>query len=269
MRPTTSLITIAGPCAAETEEQVLLSINEAKRRNVDYVRVSLWKPRTKPGFDGMKEAGIPLLQQAVAMGVNPATEVLVPEQAQNILDAVLPMLGNRRIMLWVGSRNQNHYIQQEIARVASQDGRVTLMVKNQPWQCEQHWQGIVEHTLAGGIDPQNVILCHRGFMANGNNPLGLRNVPDSEMAMRIRNQNRMAMVLDLSHTAGTADKVALMAEEACRLPYDGVVVEVHPNPRFAWTDAKQQLTWEQLDQLMADLHVKSQPVEEVKRVCAV
>lgn len=249
-------ILVAGPCAAESREQIMFSLERAKQHNVDYVRVSLWKPRTKPGFDGLKEDGIELLAEAAQMGLNPGTEILVPSQAQSVMDGVLPYLKeNGELLLWIGARNQNHYVQQEIARVAAQDSRVKLMLKNQPWHSESHWEGIVDHALEGGMKLENLILCHRGFTPDVHhpNPSGLRNVADSEMAMRIREKTGLPMLLDISHVAGAVDKLEEVAMDTVEYNYDGMVIEVHPNPRFAWTDASQQITWEELTALMGKL----------------
>lgn len=247
---------VAGPCSAEGREQIMFSLEQAQQRNVDYVRISLWKPRTKPGFDGLKEDGICLLAEAAEMGLNPGTEILVPSQAQAVMDGVLPSLKeNGELLLWIGARNQNHYVQQEIARAAAQDSRVKLMLKNQPWHSESHWEGIVDHALEGGMQKENIILCHRGFTPDVHhpNPSGLRNVADSEMAMRIREKTGLTMLLDISHIAGAVDKLQEVAMDAVDYNYDGMVIEVHPNPRFAWTDASQQITWDELDSMMAKL----------------
>lgn len=244
-------IIIAGPCAAESKEQVLLSIKEAKKRKIDFMRISLWKPRTKPGFDGLGSYGIPLLVKAAQMGMNPATEVLLASHAKAVMKAVLPVLGRKgKLLLWIGARNQNHIIQQEISRAVSKDKRVFLLVKNQPWNDEKHWEGIIEHVLAGGIDPNNLILCHRGFIPNGHNPMELRNVPDFSMSMRIKAKIGVPMLFDPSHTGGTVAKVFKIAKRAVRHNFDGVIVEVHPNPKNALTDASQQITWEQFDKLV-------------------
>lgn len=243
-------IIIAGPCAAESKEQILASITEAKKRGVDFLRISLWKPRTKPGFDGLGKSGIPLLVEAVKMGINPATEVMLPSHAKAVMDAVLPVLKKGKLLLWIGSRNQNHLLQQQIAKVVNKDKRVFLLVKNQPWADENHWEGIIGHVLTGGASKDNLILCHRGFGPNGHNPLGLRNVPDYEMAMRIKMTTVLPMVFDPSHTGGSVPNVLKLAKEALSYDFDGVMVEVHPDPTNALTDAKQQLTWEQFDKLV-------------------
>lgn len=246
-------IIIAGPCAAESAEQINASISEAKRRQVNFLRVNLWKPRTKPGFDGLGKKGLPFLVKVAKSGVNPALEVILPEQAKMVIDAVLPVLGKRgKLLLWIGSRNQNHLVQRKIASIASKDSRVLLLVKNQPWANEEHWEGIIDHILDGGMKKENILNCHRGFAPNGHNPLGLRNVPDFEMSMRIRMKTGLPMVFDPSHTGGSILNVFKIAREASKHNFDGLMVEVHPDPANALTDAKQQLTWEQFDKLVGE-----------------
>jgi len=245
----TNKIIIAGPCAAESKEQISRSILEAKKRNINFLRVSLWKPRTKPGFEGLGEKGLDLLILSARSGINPATEVITPEHARIAMDVVFKAVSNTKLMLWIGARNQNHYIQREIARVASGDKRVILMVKNQPWTSEDHWEGIVGHILNGGIEKNRVILFHRGFMPNGINPHGYKNVPDFAMAMRIKTKYGIRMIFDPSHTGGAVEKVISIMDEIIQHPFDGIIVEVHPDPTHALTDAKQQLTWKEFDKL--------------------
>lgn len=244
-------IIIAGPCAAETEEQIIISAKEAKKRHVDFLRVSLWKPRTKPGFDGLGEKGIEMLVKVAKMGVNPSTEVIIPEHAEKVAKAVLEATPNGKVLIWIGARNQNHYIQQEIARAVAKEKRVTLMVKNQPWISYEHWEGIIEHVLHGGINKKNLLVCHRGFSPNGHpNPHGYRNIPNYEMTKKIKQKFELPMIFDPSHTGGTAENVFRIVKEAKRHKFDGLIVEVHPNPKMAKTDAQQQLTWKQFDKLI-------------------
>ena len=193
--------------------------------------------------------GIELLIESARLGVNPATEVILPEQARTVMDEVFRGVPNCKLMLWIGSRNQNHVIQREIARIAGSDKRVVLMVKNQPWSSEDHWEGIVGHVLSGGIDKNRIILCHRGFIPNGINPCGYKNVPDYAMAMRIKNTSQLPMIFDPSHTGGEVKKVIQITGEAMKHAFNGIIVEVHPDPVHALTDAKQQLTWKEFDQL--------------------
>jgi len=243
---------IAGPCAAESKEQVLVAAREAKKRQVDFMRACLWKPRTRPGFEGLGEEGIDLLVEVAKLGMAPATEVLLPEQAQQVMEKILTEVPESKLLLWIGARNQNHFIQREIARVVASDPRVMLLVKNQPWKNEDHWEGVAGHVLDGGIDPKRVILCHRGFMPNGVNPHGYRNVPAYDMAMSIREKTGLKMVFDPSHTGGSVPNVFHAAGEASKYDFDGLMVEVHPNPTEAKTDAGQQLTWGEFDRLMME-----------------
>ena len=245
-------IIIAGPCAAESEEQITIAINEAKKRKIDFLRVNLWKPRTKPGFEGLGEKGIPLLIKAAKVGLNPGLEVITAQQAELVVNAVLPHLKKGgKLLLWIGARNQNHYVQREIAQVVAKDKRVMLMVKNQPWVSEDHWEGIVGHVLDGGIKREQLIICHRGFIPNGVNPYGYRNVPEFEMSDRVRNKTALPMIFDPSHTGGSVENVLRVAREAVKHDYDGMIVEVHHNPKEALTDAKQQLTWKEFDNLLS------------------
>lgn len=244
-------IVIAGPCAAESVEQIEASLREAKKRRVDFLRVNLWKPRTKPGFEGLGNQGLSLLAQVAKLGVNPALEVILPEHAKAAMDAVLPVLGKQgKLLLWIGSRNQNHIVQRKIAKIASKDPRVILLVKNQPWVNEEHWEGIIGHALSGGVKQENLLNCHRGFSPNGQNPLGLRNVPDFEMSMKLKAKTNVPILFDPSHTGGSVANVFEMVKQAANHNFDGILVEVHPNPQAALTDAKQQLTWEQFDEMM-------------------
>lgn len=246
----TKPIIIPGPCAAESAQQIDIAIREAKKRKVDFLRVNLWKPRTKPGFEGLGEAGIPLMIAAAKKGVNPGTEVLTPKQAELVMDAVLSASPTTKVLLWLGARNQNHFIQKEIAHIAARDKRAFLLVKNQPWVSEDHWEGIIEHILAGGIAKENVINCHRGFSPHGENPLGLRNMPDFEMAMRVKAKTQIPMTFDPSHTGGSVPNVFKLAEQAGQINLDGVMIEVHHDPKNAITDPKQQVTWKEFDEIV-------------------
>lgn len=248
-------IFIVGPCAVESRGQVLETVENVKELEIDFMRMSLWKPRTKPGFEGVGEEGIKLVVDAANMGINPAVEPLVPEHAAKVAEAVLTKAPKAKLMLWIGARNQNHLIQRDIAKIAAQDNRIYLMVKNQVWSNEQHWEGIIEHVLSGGIKESRLLICHRGFAPNGVNPHGYRNVPDYEMTLRIKEKTKLPVIFDPSHTGGSVEKVFAIAEEAEKKNiFDGYIVEVHPNPMQALSDAKQQLTWKEFHKLLRVLY---------------
>ncbi|HSW47725.1 MAG TPA: hypothetical protein VLG67_01480 [Candidatus Saccharimonadales bacterium] len=244
-------IIIAGPCAAESMELIVESAKQAKKRKVDFLRVSLFKPRTKPGFEGVGEDGIDFLIAAAKLGVNPATEVLFPDQAKRIMDKVFTAVPETKLLLWIGSRNQHHVIQRETAKIIASDKRAYLLVKNQPWKNKKHWEGIAEHALEGEIDRDHLYMCHRGFAPHGyENPYEMRNIPDFEMSMEIREETKLPMIFDPSHIGGTVENVLRIAKESKKYEFDGLMVEVHMDPKNAMTDAEQQLTWEQFDELV-------------------
>lgn len=254
---------IAGPCGAESEELIKISIDEAKAKKIDFLRVNLWKPRTKPGFEGMQYNGLKLMVMAAKAGINPGTEVMLPEHAKAVIEKLLPVIKNGKLLIWIGARNQNHFIQREIGKIAGSDKRIVLMLKNQVWHNEKHWEGIIEHTLSSGISEDQLILCHRGFTPSGDNPHGYRNMPDYDMAIRIKERYKLPMIFDPSHTGGSVEKVFQIAKEADLHGFDGYMIEVHPNPKIAQSDSNQQLTWKQYKELMRTLY--DQRVEMAKK----
>lgn len=246
-------IIIAGPCAAESKKQIISCAMTLKKRGIKIMRASLWKPRTKPGFEGVGKDGLSWIAEATQKGIVMATEVLFPEQVDQVVIGVIENNGNpNNLLFWIGSRNQNHKTQKGIAdRVCNISKKIKLMIKNQPWRDEAHWLGIVDHVLSTGLPSNRVILCHRGFSSGWSaNPLGLRNIPDWEMAMKVREKTRLPMLIDPSHIGGTVENIFRIAKESIRHSFDGVMVEVHPSPKKAKTDIKQQLTFGQLDKLL-------------------
>lgn len=268
---------IAGSCAAESEQQTQESVALAKQSGVNVVRISLIKPRTKPGFEGVKEAGLPWLATASEKGVIPATEVLTSEDAQafatNVADAT-----DKPVIMWLGARSQIHTMQRAIAEIAVVHPNILLLIKNQPWESEEHWSGIVDHVRSTGLTDDRIILCHRGFAPhkNGQNPEEWRNLPDLRMAMRVKQKTGLPMLIDPSHIVGKRDGVLPFAEEVMAWEdeqgnrFDGAIIETHRTPDKALTDAKQQVTWEQLREslpyLRREQSPRSHPIETLERL---
>lgn len=261
-----SLQIIAGPCAAESREQMLQTAQEAMKRGIGTVRMSLWKPRTAPGWSGIWEKGIPVFLEIADMGVRPATEVLLPRHVEHILNGTIAKNRDARVLLWLGSRNQNDILQRDIGSIIAGEPRVQLMVKNQMWKDRKHWEGIIDHVVSGGASPLQLLLCHRGFAPGSKT---LRNIPDMDMALRVKDSLSrkhnvpMPLILDGSHIAGmSAENVMRTTERLSQktltidgrtLKIDGLMLETHPDPDRAQTDKNQQLTWGQLDTLRARL----------------
>ncbi len=250
-------IVIAGPCSAESDEQMGIAIQEAGKRGVDFLRTNLWKPRDVPAFDGLKEKGLYLLTKVAREGLNPGLEVMFPDHVTMAMEATLPHLKEGgRLLVWIGARNQNHFLQRAIAWEAARDTRVWLMVKNQPWPNDKHWAGIFEHILDAGFPKERLLNCYRGIAPSpsDDNPMGLRNVVNFESAVQMRTSTGLPMIFDPSHTGGSVENVFKMADAAAPYNFDGVVIEVHHDPEHAWTDSKQQVTWPQFDEYMARMY---------------
>lgn len=238
-------IIIAGPCSVEGRRQILTSAQEARKAGIKILRASLWKPRTESGtFRGVAretDEWKKWYKEIESMGLIPATEVMMPEDAQAVINAT-----HGPVVLWLGARNQNDEIQMQIGQIIKDHPRVMLMIKNPTSPDEKHWKGIVSHVLAGGASKDQLLLCHRGFSPATN---GNRNNPDLEMALRVKECTGIPMLIDPSHITGNRRKVIPFTQEAMQYRnangtgFDGMIIEVHPNPEKAWTDAPQQISW--------------------------
>ena len=254
-----SFTIIAGPCAVESQKQLeKITAALASTGLVHAVRASLFKPRTNhPAgadfFDGIGRRGISwLINTAIKHQIPLATEVLIPKHVTAIIKALKHQPAPPKLIFWLGSRNQNHLIQAEIARlIKNQAPRETmLLIKNQPWRDQAHWEGILSHVLAAGFPEDRILLCHRGFQPdNQSNPNQFRNLPDFSMAMRVKQITGLPMLLDPSHIGGSRENVFRIVKAARRFDFDGLMIEVHPDPVHAATDSKQQLTVSQFIKL--------------------
>ena len=251
---------IAGPCSAESAESIEESAqaintiikNSKIALNKWWLRASLEKPRTSPGFEGASLKGIPWLVKIASEEIGIATELMQPQTIEPLLNSLSEHNNSSSLIVWLGSRNQNHRIQTEISR-RLMDSSISplLMIKNQPWGDESHWLGIVDHVLSTGFPLSRLILYHRGFYPyRVDNPHNLRNIPDFEMAIRVKEKTGLPLILDPSHIAGSQEKVTKVINMAQSFPFDGYMIEVHPNPSQAKSDSQQQLTFAQFGQAL-------------------
>jgi len=256
-----NLINIAGPCAVESPTQINIAAKElAESGQVQILRGCAFKPRTshpKNGhfFDGTKQDGISwLIDAGITYNIPIATEVIVPEHVIQIAEILNQRQQTTPLLLWIGSRNQNHIDQTEISKLIKGHlpEQTLILIKNQPWGSESHWKGIASHVINGAKFPQDrVLFCHRGFDPYGiENPDGFRNIPDFKMAMRVKKETGIPMILDPSHIAGSVENIFKVVKMAKNFDFDGLMIEVHPDPKNATTDAKQQLTIEEFKDLM-------------------
>lgn len=247
---------IAGPCALESREQLSECVKSLKQMEITTIRASLWKPRTQPGWEGLGWMSLPLLlEETIPKGMMPATEILSAEHAHMIVHALQHYGEDAQMLVWLGSRNQNHIEQQRISKILTTGPKgLLLMFKNQMWEDEKHWLGICEHLLLGGMPRERLLTCHRGFSPGKSpNPKNYRNLPDFDMAMRVKEKLGIPMLLDPSHIGGSRDNVIHLCSLAAPYDFDGYMIEMHRDPDNAKTDAKQQLSPHTMGSLLENL----------------
>lgn len=244
---------IAGPCALENRQSLKAVVQVLHSLGIRMVRASLWKPRTAPGWDGMGLWGLyTLLEETLPLGIIPATEILSAAQVQAIVDVMKNFGEHGKIILWLGSRNQNHFELRAIAKILADAGpQFFLIYKNQMWEDQKHWQGIGDHILKAGFPKDRLLSCHRGFApGRADNQEGYRNLPNFDMAMEIKVKMEIPMLIDPSHIGGSQEKCIDIIKQSNAFDFDGALVEVHESPGRALTDSQQQLDFEKLHEFL-------------------
>jgi len=241
-------LVIAGPCSAETEEQVLRIAHELKDTDATVLRAGIWKPRTRPGnFEGVGEEGLKWLQKAKKeTGLMIATEVANPKHVELALKYDVDIL-------WLGARTTvSPFIVQEIADALRGTDKIVL-VKNPVNPDLPLWLGAVERLYTADIKKLGVI--HRGFSSFEKSKY--RNSPEWQIPIDLQNRfPDLPLISDPSHIAGTRSLIFDICQTALDFNFDGFMVETHYDPDNAWSDAKQQITPETLVQMMVDLKVR-------------
>ncbi len=226
---------IAGPCSAETEEQVIetAKLIEKDHRAMVY-RAGLWKPRTRPGtFEGVGAEGLPWLKRVKEeTRLLVATEVAKAEHVQLAIDAGVDIL-------WIGARTTvNPFSVQEIAD-ALKGHDIPVLVKNPINPDLQLWIGALERINQAGITKLGAI--HRGFSPNSESKY--RNDPKWKIAIELKRLlPDLPIVCDPSHIGGSRELIEPVAQKAFDLQMEGLMIETHINPDVALSDAKQQVT---------------------------
>ena len=234
---------IAGPCSAESEEQILVTAKAlAATGKVDIFRAGVWKPRTKPNtFEGMGEKALPWLVEARnATGLPIAIEVATTSHVESAMKHDIDIF-------WIGARTtSNPFSMQEVAE-ALRGTEKMVYVKNPMSGDVELWCGGVERLLACGV--KNIGLIHRGFSGYGTGDL--RNAPMWHLALEMRRRMpHLPIICDPSHICGSRAYIKDISQQAADLNYDGFMIESHINPDVALSDAKQQLTPEALATLL-------------------
>ena len=239
---------IAGPCSAETEDQVLNIAHQLKSSEVSVLRAGIWKPRTKPGnFEGVGSLGLKWLQTAKQeTGMLTATEVANAHHVELALAHDVDIL-------WIGARSTvSPFIVQEIADALRGTDKVVL-VKNPVNPDLSLWLGALERLHTANISKLGAI--HRGFSSY--EKIKYRNNPEWQIPIDLKSElPDLPLICDPSHIAGRRDLIFDLSQTALDLNFDGLMVETHHTPDKAWSDAAQQVTPSSLIQIMHDLRVR-------------
>ena len=247
-------VVIAGPCSAETEEQVLKIAHSLKDTDVSFFRAGIWKPRTRPGmFEGVGALGLKWLQRVKEeTGLKTATEVANKDHVKLALEHDIDML-------WIGARSTvSPFIIQEIADELEGTDKI-ILVKNPVNPDLPLWIGALERLQRAGI--KNLGVIHRGFSTYEKTKY--RNIPEWQLVIELQNKfPDLPLICDPSHITGKRDMIFDVSQTALDLNFDGLMIETHCTPDAAWSDAAQQITPERLIQIMKDLRIREASVSE-------
>ena len=241
-------LVIAGPCSAETEEQVLSAAHSLVDKGIKIFRAGIWKPRTKPGgFEGVGSVGLEWLKRVKEeTGLYVATEIATAKHTEEALKAGIDVL-------WVGARTTaNPFAVQEIAD-ALQGVDVPVLVKNPVNPDLELWIGALERIHNAGIRRLGAI--HRGFSSYEKKIY--RNLPQWHIPIELRRRiPNLPILCDPSHIGGKRELIAPISQQAMDLNFNGLIVESHCNPDQAWSDASQQVPPEVLDFILNMLVIR-------------
>lgn len=239
---------IAGPCSAETEEQVLTTAKELAANGVKIFRAGIWKPRTKPGgFEGVGIEGLDWLKKVKAeTGMYVATEVANKAHVEAALAAGVDIL-------WIGARTSaNPFAMQEIAD-ALVGADTVVLVKNPVNPDLELWIGAMQRIYNAGIRKLGAI--HRGFSSYGKHLY--RNMPQWHIPIELRRRMPdLPILCDPSHIGGKRELVAPIAQQAMDMGFDGLIIESHCDPDCAWSDKSQQVTPDVLNYILNMLVIR-------------
>ncbi|MEY4936285.1 MAG: hypothetical protein RIS64_2644 [Bacteroidota bacterium] len=246
---------IAGPCSAETEGQVLsIAKDLAKQGQISLFRAGIWKPRTRPGsFEGVGSEGLKWLKRVKEeTGLKTTVEVA---NAHHVYEALKFGVD----VLWIGARTTvNPFSVQEIAD-AVRGIDIPVMIKNPINPDLELWLGAIERLEKAGIT--QIAAIHRGF--SHHTKTRYRNVPLWEMPIElIRRRPDLPIIGDNSHICGNRHMLLEVAQQQMDLNFDGLITEVHCNPDEAWSDAKQQITPIQYQELIGKLVLRAETTND-------
>jgi chorismate mutase len=242
-------VVIAGPCSAETEEQVMEAARSLSGKGIKVFRAGIWKPRTKPGgFEGIGTQGLRWLKRVKEeTGMYVITEVATRDHVFEALKAGVDML-------WVGARTSaNPFAVQELAD-ALKGADIPVLIKNPVNPDLDLWIGAIQRFHGAGLRRLGVI--HRGFSSYDKKIY--RNLPLWHIPIELRRRYPdLPIICDPSHIGGKRELIAPLSQQAMDLNFDGLIVESHCRPDEAWSDAAQQITPDVLDYVLSLLVIRN------------
>ena len=243
-------IVIAGPCSAETEEQVMETAQQLAMKGCHNFRAGVWKPRTKPGgFEGNGEKALPWLQRVKKeTGMLVSTEVATPEHVELALKYDVDIL-------WIGARTSANPFAMQALADSLKGVDVPVLVKNPVNPDLELWIGALERINQAGIKRLGAI--HRGFSSYEKKIY--RNAPMWQIPIELhRRIPELPIISDPSHIGGRRELIAPLCQQAMDLGFDGLIIESHCDPDKAWSDAKQQVTPDVLDYILSLLVIRDE-----------
>ena len=236
---------IAGPCSAETEEQVMTTAKQLAGKGCHIFRAGVWKPRTKPGcFEGHGEPALPWMANVKKeTGMLVATEVATPKHVELAVKYGIDIL-------WIGARTTANPFAVQALADALKGIDVPVLVKNPINPDIELWIGALERINGAGI--QRLGAIHRGFSSYEKKLY--RNEPMWQIPIELKRRlPELPVACDPSHISGRRDLIASLCQQAMDMGLDGLIVESHCDPDKAWSDASQQVTPDVLDFIISRL----------------
>ena len=253
---------IAGPCSAESEEQVMNTAKQLASYGCHNFRAGIWKPRTKPGgFEGHGELALPWMQTVKQeTGMLTATEVATPEHVELALKYGIDIL-------WIGARTSANPFAMQALADALQGVDVPVLVKNPVNPDLELWIGAMERLNQAGV--KRMAAVHRGFSSYDKKIY--RNLPMWQIPIELKRRiPELPVFCDPSHIGGRRELIAPLCQQAMDLGFEGLLVESHCDPDKAWSDAKQQVTPDVLDYILSllvirDEHVTTEGITQLRK----
>lgn len=249
---------IAGPCSAESEARTVEAARGVAAAGAHIYRAGLWKPRTHPGgFEGVGSRGLPWLRAVREQtGLPVATEVGSAAHLSQVLRHGIDIV-------WVGARTSaNPFAVQEIADAVAASGReVAVMVKNPVSPDLELWIGALQRFYNAGV--RRLAAVHRGFSSYGAHDY--RNPPQWSIPIELRRRMPdLPVICDPSHIGGRRDLIAPLSQQALDMGFAGLMIESHPDPDCALSDAAQQVTPERLKEIITHLRLRDTPSSDAE-----